>query len=220
MKPEIQHILDTIKQEYSHLDTIIVFGSALTSDWTPKSDIDIFLIDDSLHDSRSEETIKDIAVELQKDNFKNLTKDIEAERGNLLHRNVSTMIADSQTLSAKSPDKLNALINLAKDVLSSDPSYTDEDIKMWRYSITDYLSKAEKDVARNDALAFYLDANYVLQNALELSLATHRTYLPQPKHLAKLLQDKDPELSKIWQTYLSAPDLESKLQALSQLSVR
>ena len=186
MKPEIQHILDTIKQEYSHLDTLLVFGSALTSDWTPKSDINIFLIDDSLHDSRSEETIKDIAVELQKDNFKNLTKDIEAERGNLLHRNVSTMISTSQTISTKSPEKLNALITLAKDVLASAPNYTDEDVKMWRYSIADYLSKAQKDIARNDSLAFYIDANYVLQNALEFSLATHGTYMPQPKHESHL----------------------------------
>ena len=220
MNQAVQKILDIIKQEYGHLDTILVFGSALTSDWTADSDIDIFLIDDSLYDSRSEETIEEITVEFQKDNFGNVTKDIEAERGNLLHRNVSTMIATSQTISTKSPEKLNALITLAKDVLASAPNYTDENVKMWRYSITDYLSKAKKDITRNNPLAFYLDTNYVLQNALEFSLATHGTYMPQPKHLKELLQEKDPELYAIWQAYLSATDLDAKLQALTKLQTR
>ena len=220
MNPEVQNVLDVIKQEYGHLDTILVFGSALASAWTTDSDIDVFLIDDSLHDSNSQQTTNDITVEFQKDNFASITKDIEAEHGNLLHRNVSTMIAGSQAVSTKSPEKLNTLTALAKDVLASAPDFTDEDVKMWRYSIADYLSKAKKDIARNDSLAFYIDANYVLQNALELSLATHGTYMPQPKHLKELLQEKDPELYAIWQAYLSATDLEAKLQALTKLQTR
>ena len=220
MNSNVKSILDKIKSQYSHIDTILVFGSAITPEWTDKSDIDIFLIDDSFQDSRSEKTIDDITIEFQEDNLENIKNNIELERGNLLHRNLSTMIKASEIVSTKSSAKLEELKTLASDVLSSAPNYNDEDIKMWRYSITDYLEKAEKDIARNDDIAFYIDAHYVIQNALELSLATHSTYMPQPKHLTKLLAEKDPELLEIWQNYLKATDLKSKLSILSKLSSR
>lgn len=220
MNPKVKAILEKNKSEYGHIDTILVFGSAITPEWTEKSDIDIFLIDDSFHDSRSEKTIDGITVEFQEDSFDTIKQNMEAERGNLLHRNLSNMIATSKLVVTKSPDKLTELKSLADDILISAPNYDDEDVKMWRYSILDYLAKAEKDIARGDTVAFYLDAHYVLQNALELSLATHSTYMPQPKHLAKLLADKDPELLEIWQTYLSTTDLNSKLQALKKLQTR
>lgn len=220
MNPKVESILDKIKSEYSDIDTILVFGSAITPEWTKKSDIDVFLIDDSFHDSRSDKTIDGISIEFQKDDFDTIKNNMEAERGNLLHRNLSTMIATADTVSTKSPARLAELKALAEDILASAPNYDDEDVKMWRYSILDYLSKAEKDIARGDTVAFYLDAHYVLQNALELSLAAHSTYMPQPKHLAKLLADKDPELLEIWQAYLSTTDLNSKLQALKKLQTR
>lgn len=220
MNSKVKSILGKIKSKYSHIDTILVFGSAITPEWTEKSDIDVFLIDDSFHDSRSEETIDGITIEFQEDNFDTIKTNMEAERGNLLHRNLSTMIATSETVSTKSPEKLTELKNLANDILASTPNFDDEDVKMWHYSILDYLSKAEKDNTRNDPIAFYIDAHYVLQNALELSLATHGTYMPQPKHLAKLLAVKDPELLKIWQNYLAATDLKSKLAFLSKLNTR
>lgn len=220
MNPNVKSILEKIKTQYSHIDTILVFGSAITPEWTDNSDIDIFLIDDSFKDSRSEKTIDDITVEFQEDNFENIKNNIELERGNLLHRNLSTMIKASEIVSTKSSAKLEELKTLASDILTSSPNYNDEDIKMWRYSITDYLEKAEKDIARNDSIAFYIDAHYVIQNALELSLATHNTYMPQPKYLTKLLAEKDPELLEIWQNYLNATDLKSKLSILSKLSSR
>lgn len=220
MNPKVKTILEKIKSEYSHIDTILVFGSAITPEWTEKSDIDIFLIDDSFHDSRSEKTIDGITVEFQEDNFDTIKQNMETERGSLLHRNLSNMIATSELVVTKSPNKLTELKSLADNILTSTPNYDDEDVKMWYYSIQDYLAKAEKDIARNDVVAFYVDAHYILQNALELSLATHNTYMPQPKHLAKLLAEKDPELLEIWQNYLAATDLKSKLSILSKLNAR
>ena len=182
MHPNVKSVIEKIKSEYSHINTILVFGSAITPEWTEESDIDVFLIDDSFHDSRSEKVIDGITVEFQEDNFDTIESNMETERGNLLHRNLSTMIASSVPISTKSPARLAELKTLADDILASKPNYDEEDIKMWRYSILDYLAKAKKDIARNDAVAFYIDAHYVLQNALELSLATHNTYMPQPKH--------------------------------------
>lgn len=220
MHPKVKNIIEKIKSEYSHIDTILVFGSAITPEWTEESDIDVFLIDDSFHASRSEKVIDGVTVEFQEDNFDTIESNMESERGNLLHRNLSTMVASSEPVSTKSPAKLAELKTLADDILASKPNYNEEDIKMWRYSILDYLAKAKKDIARDDAVAFYIDAHYVLQNALELSLATHSTYMPQPKYLAKLLAEKDPELLEIWQAYLATTDLNSKLSALSKLSAR
>ena len=197
-----------------------MFGSALLPDWTEQSDIDIFLIDDSLNDSRSETIIDGITVEFQQDSFDNIFKDIQSEYGKLLNRNVSTMIGTSRIISSKSSEKLTKLINSAKLTLSSIPVYSEQDVKMWKYSIADYLSKLEKDIITGDNIAFYLHANYVLQNALEISLALNGAYMPQPKYLRKLLVEKDPELFEIWNQYLEADSLTQKITILNRLKKR
>ena len=144
MNIRVEQIIKKVKLQYQNIDTILLFGSALTSDWTEQSDIDIFLIDDSFHDSRSETIIDGITVEFQQDNFDNIFKDIQSEYGKLLNRNVSTMIGTSRIISSKSSEELAKLINSAKLTLSSIPIYSEQDVKMWKYSIADYLSKAKK----------------------------------------------------------------------------
>lgn len=220
MNARVEQIIRKIKLQYQNIDTILLFGSALTSDWTEFSDVDIFLIDNSFNDSRSEVAIDGITVEFQQDNFDNLFKDIQSEYGELLNRNVSTMIATSKVISSKSSEKLAKLINSAKLTLSSAPVYSEQDVKMWKYSITDYLSKLKKDIIRGDKIAFYLHANYVLQNALEISLALNDVYMPQPKYLGKLLVEKDPELFEVWSQYLEADSLTQKITILNKLEER
>ena len=220
MDTRVEQIIEKVKLQYRNIDTILLFGSALNPDWTEQSDIDIFLIDDTFNDSRSETVIDGITVEFQKDNFENIFKDIESEYGQLLNRNVSTMIATSRIISNKSSEKLTELIDSAKLTLSSTPIYSEQDIKMWKYSIEDYLSKAEKDITKNNLLAFYIHANYVLQNALQMSLALNGTYMPQPKYLGKLLEEKDPELFEIWNQYLEADLLTQKIAILNKLKER
>ena len=220
MNTRVEQIIKKIKLQYQNIDTILLFGSALLPDWTEQSDIDIFLIDDSLNDSRSETIIDGITVEFQQDSFDNIFKDIQSEYGKLLNRNVSTMIGTSRIISSKSSEKLTKLINSAKLTLSSIPVYSEQDVKMWKYSIADYLSKLEKDIITGDNIAFYLHANYVLQNALEISLALNGAYMPQPKYLRKLLVEKDPELFEIWNQYLEADSLTQKITILNRLKKR
>ena len=220
MNTRVEQIIKKIKLQYQNIDTILLFGSALLPDWTEQSDIDIFLIDDSLNDSRSETIIDGITVEFQQDSFDNIFKDIQSEYGKLLNRNVSTMIGTSRIISSKSSEKLTKLIDSANLTLCSTPVYSEQDVKMWKYSIEDYLSKAEKDITKNNSLAFYIHANYVLQNALQMSLALNGTYMPQPKYLGKLLEEKDPELFEIWNQYLEADSLTQKITILNRLKER
>lgn len=220
MNTRVEQIIKKVKLQYQNIDTILLFGSALLPDWTEQSDVDIFLIDDSLNDSRSETIIDGITVEFQQDSFDNIFKDIQSEYGKLLNRNVSTMIGTSRIISSKSSEKLTKLINSAKLTLSSIPVYSEQDVKMWKYSIADYLSKLEKDIITGDNIAFYLHANYVLQNALEMSLALNGAYMPQPKYLGKLLVEKDPELFEIWNQYLEADSLTQKITILNRLEER
>lgn len=220
MNTRAEQIIKKIKLQYQKIDTILLFGSALLPDWTEQSDVDIFLIDDSLNHSRSETIIDGITVEFQQDSFDNIFKDIQSEYGKLLNRNVSTMIGTSRIISSKSSEKLTKLINSAKLTLSSIPVYSEQDVKMWKYSIADYLSKLEKDIITRDNIAFYLHANYVLQNALEMSLALNGAYMPQPKYLGKLLVEKDPELFEIWNQYLEADSLTQKISILNRLKER
>ena len=220
MDTRVEQIIEKVKLQYRNIDTILLFDSALTSDWTEQSDIDIFLIDDTFNDSRSETVIDGITVEFQEDNFENILKDIQSEYAQLLNRNVSTIIGSSRIISSKSSEKLTKLINSAKLTLSSTSVYSEQDVKMWKYSIVDYLSKAEKDITKNNILAFYIHANYVLQNALQMSLALNGTYMPQPKYLGKLLVEKDPELFEIWNQYLEADSLTQKITILNKLEER
>ena len=220
MNTRVEQIIKKVKLQYQNIDTILLFGSALLPDWTEQSDVDIFLIDDSLNDSRSETIIDGITVEFQQDSFDNIFKDIQSEYEKLLNRNVSTMIGTSRIISSKSSEKLTKLINSAKLTLSSIPVYSEQDVKMWKYSIADYLSKLEKDIITGDNIAFYLHANYVLQNALEMSLALNGAYMPQPKYLGKLLVEKDPELFEIWNQYLEADSLTQKITILNRLEGR
>ena len=220
MNTRVEQIIKKVKLQYQNIDTILLFGSALLPDWTEQSDVDIFLIDDSLNDSRSETTIDGITVEFQQDSFDNIFKDIQSEYGKLLNRNVSTMIGTSRIISSKSSEKLTKLINSAKLTLSSIPVYSEQDVKMWKYSIADYLSKLEKDIIRGDNIAFHLHANYVLQNVLQMSLALNGAYMPQPKYLGKLLVEKDPELFEIWNQYLEADSLTQKITILNRLKER
>lgn len=220
MNTRVEQIIKKVKLQYQNIDTILLFGSALLLDWTEQSDIDIFLIDDSFNDSRSETIIDGITVEFQQDSFDNIFKDIQSEYGKLLNRNVSTMIGTSRIISSKSSEKLTKLINSAKLTLSSIPVYSEQDVKMWKYSIANYLSKLEKDIITGDNIAFYLHANYVLQNALEMSLALNGAYMPQPKYLGKLLVEKDPELFEIWNQYLEADSLTQKITILNRLEER
>ena len=220
MNTRVEQIIEKVKLQYQNIDTILLFGSALTPDWTEQSDIDIFLIDDAFNDSRSGTVIDGITIEFQEDNFENILKDIQSEYGQLLNRNVSTMIATSKIISSKSFEKLTKLIDSAKLTLSSASAYSEQDVKMWKYSIADYLSKLEKDIITGDNIAFYLHANYVLQNALQMSLALNGTYMPQPKYLGKLLEEKDPELFEIWNQYLEADSLTEKITILNRLKER
>ena len=72
MNSTVKTILEKIKSKYTGIDTILLFGSATSADWTPTSDIDIFLIDAQYNDEREDIVIDGVSIELQKDNFNNI----------------------------------------------------------------------------------------------------------------------------------------------------
>lgn len=216
--PIIENILNKISQKYPEIDTILLFGSALNSDWTEESDIDLYFIDKDLSDGRIDLIIDSVKVEIQTDNFNELKTYIEDESGKLLNRNVSTMLATAKILRSESESQVNDLIYLAKKIIKTPVSYTAEDIKMWKYSITDYLEKATKDFKHNDVVAFYFDAHFVIQNATELILATNNHYFPQPKNLTHILETFSPDFLKNIEEYELANNLGSKLQSLQKIA--
>lgn len=214
----IKNILNKISQKYPKIDTILLFGSALNPGWTEESDIDLYFIDKDLSDGRIDLTIDNIKVEIQTDNFNDLKTYIEDESGKLLNRNVSTMLATAKILRSESESQVSSLIHLAKEIIKTPVSYTAEDVKMWKYSITDYLEKATKDFKRNDTTAFYFDAHFVIQNATELILATNNHYFPQPKNLTHILEIISPEFLKNIEEYELATSLNDKLLSLQKIA--
>lgn len=215
--PIIKNIIAKISHKYPGIDTILLFGSALDPDWTEKSDIDLYFIDKELSDGRIDLIIDNIKIEIQTNSFNDLENYIKEESGKLLNRNVSTMIATSKIVKCKSKKQVEKLIVLAKETLRSKIEFTDEDIKMWKYSIYDYLEKTAKDAKRNDIVAFYFDAHFVIQNAVELILATNNYYFPQPKKLTSIFKTIAPEFLQIIKEYELATSLDKKLQALQKL---
>lgn len=216
--PIIENILNKISQKYPEIDTILLFGSALNPDWTEESDIDLYFIGNDLSDGKIDLIIDSIKVEIQTDNFNDIKTYIEDESGKLLNRNVSTMLANSKILKTESKEQIESLITLARKTLKTPVDYTTEDVKMWKYSITDYLEKATKDFKRNDIFAFYFDAHFVIQNATELILATNNHYFPQPKNLTHILENISQEFLKNIEEYELANSLNDKLQSLQKIA--
>lgn len=214
----IENILNKISQKYPKIDTILLFGSALNSDWTEESDIDLYFIDNNINDGRIDLEIDSVKVEIQTDSFNELKTYIEDESGKLLNRNVSTMLANSEILKTESKEQIESLITLAKKTLKTPVDYTAEDVKMWKYSVNDYLEKSINDVERGNITAFYFDAHFVIQNATELILATNNHYFPQPKNLTHILEIISPEFLKNIEGYELATNLNDKLLSLQKIT--
>lgn len=214
----IKNILNKISQKYPKIDTILLFGSALNPDWTEESDVDLYFIGKDLSDGRIDLVIDNIKIEIQTDNFNDLKTYIEDESGKLLNRNVSTMLANSKILKTESKEQVESLITLARKTLKTPVDYTAEDVKMWKYSINDYLEKSIKDVERGNIVAFYFDAHFVIQNATELILATNNHYFPQPKKLTHILETISPEFLKNIEGYELATNLNDKLLSLQKIA--
>lgn len=197
--------------------SVLLFGSALEEGWTDESDIDLFLIADNLKTSVSHIVLDGVVLEIQKDNFSQLIQDLELERGNVRNRNLATMLATAKILKSDNDDKLQVLKQTAQTVLDSPAKYTSEEEKAWRESIDDYLSKCQRDLQRDDTVAFRLDSTYVVQNLLDLFLAKHSSYLPQPKHLKTRLSDLDSDFAELFEKFCKAASLPDKLKYLSEL---
>ncbi len=195
-----------------------MFGSALNPDWTEESDIDLYFIDNNINDGRIDLEIDGVKIEIQTDNFKDLKSYIEAESGKLLNRNISTMLADSKILKTESKEQVESLVTLAKETIRTPVDYTTKDVKMWKYSINDYLEKSTKDIEHGNIAAFYFDAHFVIQNATELILATNNRYFPQPKNLTLIFKQVAPEFLQIIEEYELATNLGKKLQALQKIA--
>ena len=124
---------------------LLVFGSALDEGWTPESDVDLFLIDDSLKTDVERRKVLGVELEIQKDNLAQLVRDLEDERGNLRNRNLATMLASARILRL-GEHNLAALQAQAREVLASDTKYSEADVRAWQDSIADYLGKCRRDL--------------------------------------------------------------------------
>lgn len=57
-----------------------------------------------------------------------------------------------------------------------------------------------------------------MQNLLDLFLAQHNSFLPQPKHLAAKLQELDPDFAENFAKMAQTEALADKLELLEQLA--
>lgn len=68
-------------------------------------------------------------MEIQKDNFTQLMKDLESERGNVRNRNLATMVAAAKILKSNNDEQIQSLKQKAKEILGLPTKYDKEDEK-------------------------------------------------------------------------------------------
>ena len=144
MNEKINAVLAAYQQTLaSPQASLLVFGSALDEGWMPESDVDLFLIDDSLKTDVERREVLGVELEIQKDNLVQLVRDLEDERGNLQNRNLATMLASARIL-RHGEHNLVALQAQAREILVSDTKYGEADVWAWQESIADKLELLER----------------------------------------------------------------------------
>ncbi len=210
-------IVDQHKTDKNVLGILLV-GSAARGTSDEFSDIDFHVILDKPNKFQRQKFVaqEKIDVELLFDTADNLTKYIEEERSTI-HRNVSLILADGKILYDNSP-LVREIQHKAQDIMAGKTKYTEDEIVMHKYSVDDFLSDAKRDVKNDDIIAFNLDGNFIIQNAIELLLKLNGDYYRKPKAMRELLKHIDGDFAALVEDYYQTQNLSDKLKKLEQIA--
>jgi len=216
-KPTVDLVVERLVARYSSDANVIglfLIGSAATGTMDQRSDIDLIVVTkEPAPLSREEFTDESgLPVEVLLNTADELNSYIKDEDGSL-YRNVSTMLADAKILHDPT-DTLAEFLVLVTKTLASKTILSEADKLMHRYSLTDFLSDAEREVESGNTLAAALVAELLVRNAVEAILALSGSYYLPPRRLVTRLRKLDPEFADKLEVYHAVAPAQ-RLEALT-----
>lgn len=127
------------------------------------------------------------------------------------------MFANSKILYQKD-NTVNKLIKEAKNILKKKKKSMNKiNIEFSKYSIDDTAKDLEDSYLKNDIFSFYIIANLLLSESLEIFLKVHRLSKEKSKRLQNQLKSIDNNFEKIYSSALLEKDLNKRFKALNKL---
>ena len=187
----VEHFISKFSSDTNVVGMYLI-GSAATGTMDQRSDIDLIVVTKEPTALSREQFIDESGLPVEVlintgDELKSYIK----EEGGSLYRNVSTMLADAKILHDPT-DTLADFVASATKTLASKSILSEADQLMHRYSITDFLSDAEREYEAGNTLAAALVAELLVRNAIEAILALSGSYYLPPRRMVTRLRGLDP----------------------------
>lgn len=223
-QPTVDRVVERLIARYSsdtHVIGMFLIGSAATGTMDQRSDIDIIVVTKApAPHSREEFTDESgLPVEVLFNTTDELSSYMKKEAGSL-YRNVSTMLGDAKILHDPA-EALTGYLTTAAETLASKTTLSAADKLMHRYSLTDFLSDAEREAEAGNTLAAALVADLLIRNAIDAILALSGSYYLPPRRLAARLRVLDPEFTDKLEAYhvAAAPERHAALASLAGVAL-
>jgi hypothetical protein len=126
------------------------------------------------------------------------------------------MLADGQLL-YQADSRVQELQTKALSNVVSTTRFTETEMVMHRYSLIDFLTDAHREANSHNTVGFYLNAQLLVRNAIEMLLKHHGTYVQQPSRLVGVLQDVDSAFSQLLREFYEAKDLQAADAGLTKI---
>ncbi|HEX3784264.1 MAG TPA: nucleotidyltransferase domain-containing protein [Pseudonocardiaceae bacterium] len=195
---------------------VFLIGSVARGQADKYSDVDFLVVQRHRSpDLRQQLQIDGYPVEILYNTIDEVERYLLEEHG-ALHRNTSGMLADARLL-YQADDRAQELQTKALANVVSTTRFTETEMLMHRYSLVDFLTDAHREADAHNIIAFHLNAQLLIQNAIEVLLKNHGAYLQQPNRLVTVLQDIDSAFSQLLSEFYGARDLRAADAGLAKI---
>ncbi len=219
LRANLERILTALKKNPNIL-SVALMGSQAQKDADSWSDVDLFAV---IEKDRGLARTKTVAAGRT---FEIIFNTLEEARGYLnyekctTHRNTAHMIVNSRLLWERKPvwAKLQRFAN--DKVLASKNRREIKGVLMHKYSVDDYLAKAARASAHDDAIGFALASRFVIDNCLELLLTFNDKYWLPIKHMDNLIMSLDRTFYRLLRSFYAEKNQRQAQAFLNKLAAR
>jgi predicted nucleotidyltransferase len=219
MKTVIKKIVDDIVVQYKkdkNVLGVLLCGSIVKNKFDRYSDIDIYIL---LKKKGKYARLNFIKNKIRVDIIVNTTEEARIYLKNdeyNVQRNTSSILAYGKILFQRLKH-LENLQYIARKNLKLRTQYSKEEVLMHKYSIDDFWGEIQRDIEKNDVIAFGLDSQFLLNNIIELFLKLHGDFLRQPKEMSEVFRKLDKTFWKKIESFYAVNDLQKKQKKLAEL---
>lgn len=219
MKKDNYSNIKSVLRDYLHSADVVgvyLFGSVAQKTADRYSDTDIYIITKHKpRHSRKNIQTKFGQFDILIDSIDDIKSYIHEEKFGV-HRSVSHMIAKSKILTDKT-GQLKMIQKLAVQNLKLRTKLSKSELLMHQYSIDDFWSDIQRDIAREDVIAFTLDSGLLIRNLLDFWLKLHGEFHRQPKEMTLVLRKMNPKFERLLIKFCSAHSMSAKGKYIPQM---